>query len=112
MINLTLEQTVELEEALKIKKEAEEIYRDFFKYVKIDTSSFVDGKFLMWADSYNSTYIEVKNGKLVYQCRFLHEKYDVEISIPNIFKLIKEEYRGINHLKSLIYSHKKKETHD
>lgn len=102
MINLSLEQTIELEKAIEIKKKAIGLYEDFFKYFKIDLANFKDGKFIIWSDSNNKTQLAILGDRIVYQCRFLHETYNVEISPEVIFEKIKEKYRGIEHLESEI----------
>jgi hypothetical protein len=109
MINLTLEQTIELEKAVEIKKKAIGLYEDFLKYFKIDINNFKDGVFIIWSDSSNKTQIAIVGSNLVYQCRFLHETYNVEISPDGIFEKIKEKYRGIDHLESEISRFKNKD---
>lgn len=100
---LSYEQTVELEKNIAIKNEAVKLYEKFMCNIKLPVSGFDSRhmRFKTWDDGNNQTYISInENGNFVYQCRFLHESYDVEVTLDNIFRLIKSDYRGIDHLRS------------
>jgi len=43
----------------------------------------------------------------VFQCRFLHETYDVEVTPSGIFNALKKEYRGVSHLSSAVREREK-----
>lgn len=95
---LTYGQVVEMEENIRLKNKAEEIYNNFMKNVKLDLNTFKDGRFRIWCDSYNAKYLEVSENKFIYQCRFLHETYDVVVTPSAIFSALKNKYRGVEHL--------------
>ena len=95
---LTYEQAIEMEENIRLKNKAEEIYNNFIKNVKLDLSTFNDGKFRIWYDSHNAKYLEISDNKFIYQCRFLHETYNVEVTPSAIFSALKDKYRGVEHL--------------
>lgn len=104
----TLEQTEELEKAIEIKKKAYELYNDFNKYFSFNADDYKDGRFRIWNDSHNAAYIAVKENGFVYQGRFLHESYDVEINPASLFSYIKNKYRGVEHFSSSVFSAKEK----
>ena len=96
---MTYLETIELEENIKIKNEADIIYQNFLKNVKLEPKNYKgDGKFLFKSDEHNQTYFTIINDKFVYQCRFLHETYDVLVTPSGIFDALKEKYRGVEHL--------------
>ena len=108
METLTYEQTIELEANIKIKNEAEIIYQNFLKNVKLEAKNYKgEGKFLFWSDEHNQTYFTIKNEKFVFQCRFLNETYDVEVTPSGIFNALKKEYRGVSHLSSAVREREK-----
>lgn len=53
MEDLTYEQTVELEKNVKIKNEADQVYRDFINHYTLKVSEFENGEFEDWNDSNN-----------------------------------------------------------
>lgn len=95
-------ETVELEENVKIKNKADGIYRGFMNNVKLNVRDFSDGKFKVWSDSHNATYVSILNGVFTFQCRFLHESYNIDITPECIFSKIKSDYRGLGHLTCFI----------
>lgn len=95
---MTYEETKELEENVKIKKRADEIYNNLIDNIKLSIKDFDKGKFKIWSDSHNAKYIAIENGEMIYQCRFLHESYNIAINPSSIFKALKEKYRGVEHL--------------
>lgn len=100
---MTYEEIIELEENIQLKNKANEIYEKFCKNIKLEVSKYKgDGRFLHWSDSHNSTYFTVQGDKIYYECRFLHESYDVECTPNGIFSGLKREYRGIDHLESAV----------
>lgn len=105
---MTYEETVELEKHVKIKNEADEICRGFMRHVEFKASSYIEkgNRFHIWGDSHNDTYVKISDGKFIYQCRFLHETYDVMVTPSAIFGYINDKYRGLDHLKSCIYKFK------
>ena len=109
MDDLTYEQTIELEKNVKIKNEADQLYRDFVNNFTLDVCSFKNGEFTVWSDSNNRTFITINNNVFTYHCRFLHESYDVTITPSSLFLDIKRKYRGIDHfISSVRYFDKKK----
>jgi len=103
MENLTYDQTIELEENIKIKKQAESIYKNFLSNIKLLPSTLQkDGSFMYWHDQHNQIYISIYEGHFVWKCRFLHETYDVNITPSGIFAAIKAKNRGVNHLESSV----------
>lgn len=108
MEELTYEQTIELELNIKIKNEADAIYQNFLRNVKLEAKNYKgEGKFLFWSDEHNQTYFTIKNEKFYFQCRFLHESYDVEVTPSGIFSALKKEYRGVSHLSSAVREREK-----
>jgi hypothetical protein len=103
MEDLTYEQTVELEANVAIKNKADKIYRDFLQNICLSPSKYKDGKFLFTADEHNATYFKITDkGDFQYQCRFLHESYDVTVTPSAIFSAIKNKNRGVEHLASAV----------
>lgn len=99
---MTFKETVELEAHIKIKKRAIEIM-DRYKNVTLKAAEYQnDGKFLVWSDSHNAKFFQFKADKVVFQCRFLHESYDVEVSNSGVFNAIKEGNRGLEHFESFL----------
>lgn len=107
MKDLTYEETIELEANVKIKKEADQIYSDFLKYCMLSPGTFKDKKFKIWSDSHNATYLAVTESGFEYQCRFLHETYNLAVSPAAIFSAMKSKYRGVEHFVSWIEGLKK-----
>ena len=101
---MNFDETVELEKNIKIKDEASEIYQNFKGNIKLKAADYTGcGRFRVWSDSHNSTYIVITDSGFKAEFRFLHESYDVEITPKELFEKIKAKYRGIDHLKALIY---------
>lgn len=101
---MTYEETVELEKHVKIKNEADEIFRDFQKHANFKASSYIEkgNRFHIWGDSHNDTYVQITGGEFVYQCRFLNETYDVTITPSAIFGYINNKYKGLGHFEAYI----------
>lgn len=101
---MTYDETVELEKNVKIKNEADEIFTDFHASVILKAGAYIQGedRFRVGGDSNNDLYIKIRNGHFVFQCRFLHESYDVTVTPSSIFSCIQNKYRGLDHLKSYI----------
>ncbi len=95
---LTYEQVIEMEENIRLKNKAEEIHTNFMKNVKLDLTTFKDGRFRIWHDSLNAIYLRIDGDKFVYECRFIHETYNVEVTPSAIFSALKNKYRGVEHL--------------
>lgn len=105
---LSLEMTEELERAIEIKKQVEQLCRDFKNYFKLDAGTFKKGRFNVWSDSDNATFISVSGDDLIFQCRFLHESYDVLIKPSALFEMMRDKYKGIEHFKSAVSMMKRK----
>lgn len=100
---MTYEETIELEENIKIKNEANEIYEMFLQNVRLEPKKYKgEGRFVYAQDAHNVTYITLKDDRFILECRFLHESYDVEITPTSIFNGLKNKYRGIDHLKAYV----------
>ncbi len=103
MENMTYEQTIELEENIKLKNLANSVYQNFLKNVKLDPSKHKgNGKFEFWSDQYNATYFQVVGDRFVFICEFLHENYEVPVTPSGIFNALKMKYRGVDHLVSAV----------
>ena len=103
MEDLTYEQTIELEENIKIKNHAQEIYSKFLKNIKLEVKYYKgDGKFIFWSDEHNHTSFEIVNDKFYFKCYFLHESYSVLVTPEGIFSALKKKYRGVEHLESAV----------
>lgn len=100
---MTYEETKELEANIKIKNEAEETYNKFFNNIKLDPKAYKgEGRFVFWKDEHNAIYIRLKDDYFIFECRFLHESYNVIVTPDNLFWCIKNNYRGYEHLKSAV----------
>lgn len=98
---LTYEQVVELEDNIKLKNKAKKIMNDFYDNVKLNIKDYQgEGRFRFWHDQHNDIYIDLKDDKFYFRCRFLHESYDVEITFNGIFQALKNKNRGVEHLES------------
>jgi len=98
---MTYEETIELEENIKLKNKADEIYKNFLKNIKLDISKYQgDGKFLHWNDGHNSTYFQLKGDTFLYIAEFLHNSYRITVTPSSIFSCLKSKYRGVEHLES------------
>jgi len=97
---MNYEETVEFEENVKIKEEADKICRDFKANVKLEMKNYKgNGIFVLWSDSHNKILVDVSGANPSFQCRFLHEEYDVLVRPSSVFSAIKAKYRGVAHLK-------------
>lgn len=102
---MTYEETIELEENIKLKNEANDIYKMFLQNIKLEPKKYKgEGRFVLSQDNHNTTYITLKNENFVLECRFLHETYVVVITPSSIFSGLKNKYRGIDHLKAYVRS--------
>ena len=101
---MTYEETIELEKNIIIKNDADELYSRFKKYVKLDVGKFDHKKnrFAVEKDSCNAVYLSIGADNFVYQCRFLHETYNCEITPSAIFGYIKDKYRGLGHFRAWV----------
>lgn len=103
MENLTYEQTIELEQNIKLKNEAETLYANFLKNIKLEPSKYKgDGIFSHWKDEYNETYFKIKENKFYFVCAFLHEDYTVEVTPSGIFSALQKKYRGVDHFTTAV----------
>ena len=105
---MTYEETIELEENVAIKNKADILYRDFINHIKLSVDNHVgEGRFIVWKDEHNAMYVSIKNKDFVFECRFLHETYNVLVNPSGLFNAIKMKDRGVDHLQSHITSAKK-----
>lgn len=103
MEELTYEQTVELEKNIKIKNEANSIYANFLKNIKLEVKNYKgENSWQFWRDEHNATYFVIRNDTFYFVCKFLHETYDIEVTPSGIFAALKNERSGINHLVSAV----------
>ena len=95
------EETIELQKNIKIKDEAEKICQAFKNNIQLKAKDYLgEGKFKIWSDSHNAIYVVAGKDSFEFQCRFLHETYNVTVTPECVFKGIKDKYRGIDHLKT------------
>lgn len=103
MKDLTYEQTIELEENIKIKKKAETIYSNFLKNIKLSPADYRSKGFMFWHDSHNSAFFTIdKDGHFNLECVFLHERYSVLVTPSGIFDALKLKYKGVEHLEYFV----------
>jgi len=103
MENLTYEQTIELEQNIKLKNEADALYSKFLKNIKLEPSEYKgDGKFRFWHDEYNAMYFQIIDNKFYFICSFLHENYMIEVTPSGIFSALKSKNRGVDHFASIV----------
>lgn len=107
MDDLNYEQTVELERNVSIKNRADALYADFCRYFSVKVKDFKEFRFEVWSDSHNATYLKVDSDGFIFQCRFLHETYDVRVTPSALFGYIKSGYRGLGHFESEVSKAKK-----
>lgn len=92
-------QTIELENNINLKNKADKIYSDFLANVKLEPKNYKgDGRFVLWSDSHNSIYLKINSNCFEFQCRFLHETYNVVVTPSEIFTALKNKNRGVEHL--------------
>ena len=105
---MTYEETVELENNVKIKNEAEKIYSDFYKNVKLSVYNHTgNGKFLHWSDSHNSTFFILNaDDTFTFRGEYLHNTYVLNVTKSAIFSAIKNDSRSLVHLKSAVMASK------
>lgn len=101
------EQTEELKSDIKIKKQSDEIYRDFKKNVKLDVGKYKgSGKFLHWSDSNNSTSFVLKDDIFTFHGDYINNTYRVEVTPSAIFSALKSKshstQQAVYHLKSAV----------
>ena len=102
-MEINYEQTIDLEKSIKIKNEAETIYQNFLKNVKLEVKNYKgEGRFLFWRDQHNAIYFKIKDEIFYFECRFLNETYDVEVTPSGIFDALKKEDRGVLHLSAAV----------
>lgn len=108
---MTYEETMELEENVKIKNKADDIYKRFNKFVVLYADKFdhENNRFTISKDSNNATYLSIGGVCFTYQCRFLHENYNCDITPSAIFGYIKKDCRGFVHLEAMIRGFEKTE---
>jgi hypothetical protein len=107
---MNYEETIELEKNVKIKNEADALYKKFNKFVALSAGKFdhENDRFTINKDQNNATYLSIKGGSFIYQCRFLHETYNCIVTPSSIFGYVKNNYRGLAHFKSWIESLERK----
>lgn len=101
---MNYQETVELEKNVKIKNDADEIYRQFLKNIKLSPAKFDKERrrYEIWSDSNNAIYVSENEGVFYFHCRFLHETYDLKVTPESIFSEIKSKYRGVDHLRASV----------
>lgn len=104
---MNYKETIELEKNIKIKDQADRLYSDFMRYGILQLNKFSEGKFILWQDTHNKSFIIIENNKIKYCCEFINNSYEIIISPAYIFEAIKREDRGLAHLKSRIKTFKK-----
>ena len=99
---MTYQESKELEKNVKASKEADSIYSDFMRNIKLEASKYdkKTDRFTVWSDSHNAKYIKIVNGRFHFICDFLHESYTCVISRDKIFDYLKSDYTGVLHLKT------------
>lgn len=107
---MTYEETIELEQNVKFKNQADVLYSNFVKHAKFNLSDwdFSKNRYKIRSEEHNSAYIHFGKTSLTYQGRFLHNTYDLTITPSAIFSYLKADYEdknnrnGFGHLKSYI----------
>lgn len=95
------EETKELERNVEISKKAEKICADFKANISLSMKGYIgNGLFVIWSDSHNKIRVDVSGASPVFQCRFLHESYDIRVSPDDVFEAIKKGCRGVDHLRA------------
>ena len=97
------QEIIELEQNIKIMNDAESICADFAKNVKLSCSKYDgNGKFIIWSDSNNCIYVTCRGELIEFNCRFLHNTYDIIVSPSHVFSAIKNKDRVVEHLRASI----------
>ncbi len=100
---MNYEETIELENNIQVKNKAKDLYNKFLRNVKLDVGKYKDGRFCVWSDSHNAEYLKINGSdRFVFQCRFLHESYDLIVHPSYIFNAIKNKHRVIDHFESFV----------
>lgn len=84
--SLTAEDLRRIEVYQKLLKEAEEAVKAVIGKYKFD---ICQAKITLWSDGNNAEYL-THNG--VWQARYLHQRYDVPITVDDVFDVFKEAY--------------------
>lgn len=84
--SMTAEDLRRIEVYQKLLKEAEEAVKTVIGKYKFD---IYQEKITLWSDGNNAEYL-THNG--VWQARYLHQRYDVSITVDDIFSVFKEAY--------------------
>jgi hypothetical protein len=99
---MTYEETVELAKNVKIKNEADILYKKFMSEATLKPESYSNGKFKVWSDCHNAEYIKINSaGNFVYIGDYLNNKYEIEITPSSIFSKLKSGCRGVGHIKHI-----------
>jgi len=100
---MNYEETKELEQNVKMRKKADELYNLFMKNIKLTPDMYKgEGLFLLDYDGHNYTSVVLKNDTFYLQLDFLHENYNLAITPSDIFNYIKEDYKGVGHLEAIV----------
>jgi len=106
--DMTYDETVKLEAMVEMKNKADSLYNDFCANVELRAKDYKGaGRFEVWSDSHNTIYVVAGGESFLFQCRFLHESYNITITPSCIFDGIKDDYKGVGHLASYIKQCKK-----
>ena len=103
---MTYEETIELEQHIKLKEEAKEIYRNFLQNIKLEPCKYKgNGRFLHRGDCHNAEYFDMAEDHFIFVGDFLNNFYTVAITEANLFECLKEENRsksGVEHLRVIV----------
>jgi hypothetical protein len=104
--SLTAKELKLIAKRVELLEKAEQIVSDFQKHVVLKMKDFdvTTGRFVIWKDSNNATYLRHSEPERawVYECRFLHEIYNVVITTELIFSAMESNYKGLDHFTAYV----------
>jgi len=95
MINLddlTVEDLKDIEELQKFRKEAQRLYNIVVNNQRVPLILDDKNRYKLWDDTNNAEYLAFIDGEWVWQARYLHQTYDVQINAEKIYKTMVRAY--------------------
>lgn len=89
---LTVQDLKDIEKLQEFRKEAARLYNIVIKNQKVSLIPDNQNKYTIWDDGNNAEYLELKDGKWIWEARYLHQKYDVPINLEEIYNMMVRAY--------------------
>lgn len=98
---MNYDRALEAEHFIELSNKSKKLFSLTSKTIKLELKNYKgNNRFELWSDSYNTISLEVRRDHCVFQCRFLHESYDVILTPKGIYNAMRDENRGIDHLRA------------